>query len=203
MWNDHRVTLHHLQIVSIARPCADKNCLFIDCSTGLCLAVACARAICFWTQVMLLVIWTMQGALEVLTWTLLLFRISDVIPVVSKARLASSLLGAQELCQTLDITGTTAVAVSSQLNGSVFVACYTSGHSSIQQLMSVPLDQQAEALADLGDFLSALELASLLPESQVCSQEHLRAAQRNAVSASHQLFTCELAADGKHKQTEC
>ncbi len=77
------------------------------------------------------------------------------------------MLGAQELCQTLEIAGATAVAVSNGINGSAFVACYNGGQSSIQQLVAVPLDQQAEALADLSDFLSALEIASLLPESQV------------------------------------
>ena len=86
-----------------------------------------------------------------------------------QARLASSSLGAQELCQTLDISGATAVAASNHANGSVFVACHTGGQSTIQELVAVPLDQQAEALADLGDFLSALEIASLLPDSKVCS----------------------------------
>lgn len=93
------------------------------------------------------------------------------MPETLQARLACSQITAQELCQTLDISGATALAVSTQVhpNGSVFVACQAASQSSIHHLVAVPLDQQAEALADLGDFLSALELASLLPDAQVGS----------------------------------
>ncbi|KAK9866881.1 hypothetical protein WJX84_002836 [Apatococcus fuscideae] len=106
-----------------------------------------------------------------------------------QARLASSRIMAQELCQNLDIPGATALTVSSQVNGSVFVACQAGTQSSIHHLVAVPLDQQAEALADLGDFLSALELACLLPESQAGVRHKLEEALR--VRYGYHLFASD------------
>ena len=91
----------------------------------------------------------------------------ELLSYILQARLASSQLAALDLTQTLDIAGATALTVSSHTNGSVFVACQAGSQSSIHHLVAAPLNQQAEALADLGDFPSALELASLLPDSQV------------------------------------
>ena len=65
------------------------------------------------------------------------------------------------LAQKVPIGGLTTVAPSLGPQGSIVAASQAEG--SVYQLQLVPFHQQAAALADLGEFAEALEVAALLP----------------------------------------
>lgn len=68
------------------------------------------------------------------------------------------------LLQVLPLKGIAIAAPSAMEDGSVFVA---SGSDGINRLVPVPFRQQAEVLADLGEFQEALQLSQLVPDAVV------------------------------------
>ena len=71
--------------------------------------------------------------------------------------------------QVVPIKGMTQAAASVMANGSVLLA--SGSDAGIRRLQPVPFKQQAETLADAEEFQEALQLASYIPDSEVCSNE--------------------------------
>ncbi len=72
--------------------------------------------------------------------------------------------------QVLPVKGMGLVSRSASSAGDVFVAS-SSGDAGIMRLTPLPFAQQARALADRNELSAALEMASLVPSSQVRQQE--------------------------------
>ena len=68
--------------------------------------------------------------------------------------------------QVISVKGMDVTAPSTGPNGEVYVAC-SSGNAGIRRLAPLPFGAQARALAERGEYAAALELASLMPSSQV------------------------------------
>ena len=70
------------------------------------------------------------------------------------------------MVQVIPVKGMDVVAPSTGPNGEVYVAC-SAGDAGIRRLAPLPFGRQARALAERDEFGAALELASLMPASEV------------------------------------
>ena len=71
--------------------------------------------------------------------------------------------------QVIPVKGMGLMSRSAASSGDVFVAS-SSGDAGVVRLAPLPFAQQAKALADRNELSAALEMAALVPSTQVCSQ---------------------------------
>lgn len=89
-------------------------------------------------------------------------------------------------CQVLPLAGMTLAAPSCLDGGGVAVAAGREG--AVRVLRPLPFRQQAEALADAGEFEEALRLAQLMPDAQVLPVPG--GLQAASVPSTAALFSC-------------